>query len=154
MRFTDALLDGLAAELLDFLREVEDESRRILDGEGINYTRDTRNGLFSEAEADRSRFEVRGAVGSTGRAARWANDGRRAGKAPPDAPIRAWLRDKKGVPVGRELDRATRSLQAKIARRGVKGSRFLDRAFADREPLLGARLAGAADRALDGVQIL
>lgn len=154
MRFTDALLDELARELQAHLSEVEAEARRILDDEGVNYTRSTRNGLYATAEADRRSFVVEGEVGSRGAAAWWANDGRGPGKAPPDAPIRAWLRDKRGVRPGRELDRATRRLQAKIARRGTRGSRFLDRAFDGAFPDLQPRLARAADRALDGASLL
>lgn len=153
-RFTDRLLDELAAELRAHLGEVEGDARRILDAEGINYTFDTANGLYAEAEADRAAFVVDGEVGSRGRHARYAHDGRRPGKWPPDKPIRDWLRVKKGVPEGPELNRATYLVRRKIGRRGVRGSRFLDRAFEARLGDLDSRLARAADRALDGVQIL
>ena len=145
------LLPALATELRLHLREVEDAARRTLDSEGINYTNSTANGLYHEADV--AGTNVLGAVGSRGRGALFAENGRRAGKMPPDAPIRAWLRDKKGVPVGRELDRATYLLRRKIGRRGVRGSRFLSRAFDGLRPQLVPRLAVAADRALEGVNL-
>lgn len=154
MTFTDALLDGLAAELLDHLSEVAADARRILDAEDINYTFDTSNGLYAEiAEIDRVRLFIEGEVGSRGRHARYAHDGRKPGKWPPDKPIRDWLRIKKGVPEGPELNRRTFLLRRAIGRRGVKPTKFLDRAFETRLPDLGPRLARAADRALDGVTI-
>lgn len=152
--FTDALLDGLADELRVHLAEVEADARRILDAEGINFTFDTANGLYAEASRDGRALTVDGEVGSRGRHARYAHDGRPPGKWPPDKPVRDWLRVKKGVPPGPELNRATFLVRRKIGRRGTKGSRFLDRAFEARLPDLDARLARAADRALDGVSIL
>lgn len=154
MAFTDRLLDELASELGAHLAEVAEDARRILDADGVNYTFDTSNGMYATAAADRARLEVRGEVGSSGRHARYAHDGRRPGKWPPDRPIRDWLRIKKGVPEGPELNRATYLVRRKIGRQGVRGSRFLDRAFAARLDDLRPRLARAADRALDGVSIL
>lgn len=152
MRVTAELLDALATELRAHLGEVEEDARRILASEGINYTNDTSNGLYSEASVVGSTVE--GAVGSRGRNALWAHNGRGPGKMPPDAPVRAWLRDKKGVPVGRELDRATYLLRRAIGRRGTKATRFLERPFEARRPDLDGRLARAADRALDGIHVL
>lgn len=152
---TGQLLNGLAAELKAFLEDVETDARLILDSENVNYTDGTKNGLFSEAEANVAALTVDGAVGSRGPGAVFANYGRRKNKPmPPDAPIREWLRVKKGVPEGPELDRATFLVRRKIARKGSPGSRFLDRALEGLEPSLTPRLARAADRALDGVQIV
>ena len=148
----DAVADALATELLDHLREVEADALRTLDTEGINYTRATANGLY--AEVSRSGFEIEGAVGSRGRGALYAHDGRRPGKWPPDAPIREWLRVKKGVAPGPELDRATYLLRRKIGRRGTRATRFLARPFEARATDLPPRLARAAERALSGVSVL
>lgn len=154
-RFGARLVEELADELVGHLREVAEDARRTLDAEGINYTHDTANGLYAElTSADPAALTVEAEVGSHGRHARYVNDGRRPGKWPPEKPIRDWLRVKKGVPEGPELRRRTFLLRRAIGRRGTRPTRFLDRAFEGRQPDLPARLARAADRALDGVQIL
>ena len=146
------LVPALADALDGHLKEVAADARRILDAEGINYTHGTSNGLYGQATA--AGLEVQGAVGSTGRGAVYANYGRRPGRMPPDAPIRAWLRDKVGVAEGKELDRRTYLTRRKIARRGTRATRFLDRALALREPDLAPTLARAAETAMGGTSLL
>ena len=153
MEITTRLLDELAAELRSHLGEVVEDARRILASEGINYTEGTTNGLFHDARV--VGFDIEGEVGSTGRGAVFAHEGRGKNKPwPPAAPIREWLRTKKGVPEGPELDRATFLVRRKIGRKGIKGTRFLARPLEAREPDLLPRLARAADRALDGIHVL
>jgi hypothetical protein len=149
---TALILGSLARELKAYLRDVEDDARQILDRDGINYTEGTRTGLFHDAEV--VGYEVEGVVGSTGPGALFAHEGRgKNKKMPPDAVIRQWLRVKKGVPEGRELDRATFLVRRAIGRRGIRGKKFLQRPLDLREPTKLSRLRAAVLRDLEGVDL-
>jgi hypothetical protein len=121
------LFDGRYATLFDreMLRATQDSirlvSRNIRAAAPVGATGNLRSGIHG-----RTITPIKGVIKVEGPAARYAifsERGRRAGRWPPPAPIRLWVR-KILRPPAKELRSVTFLVQRKIGQKGTKGAKF------------------------------
>lgn len=102
------------------------------------------SGTVMPPEISGTRIIVTGGFGNAAsKYAIWVHEGRRpGGKAPPSDAIKQWLHDK-----GRDEGMAF-VVARSIGRRGIKPTKFLERAFLEHIPGLDSRLGSGVEAAL------